>query len=100
MTLAMNFSSCRSQTKYGKPSRDVPMSKKRFPLPKRFNAALSEAAYQRLGALKPKYGYSNNYLITILLENLDSITDEDALNTVFAAFQKEYGAPPPGERFK
>lgn len=66
---------------------------KRYPLPKRFNAALSEKAYERLRSLNEKYGYGNNYLLTILLENLDDIADQDALENVFEAFKAEYGAP-------
>lgn len=66
---------------------------KRYPLPKRFNAALSEKAYERLRSLNEKYGYGNNYLLTILLENLNDIADQDALEHVFEAFKVEYGAP-------
>ena len=72
------------------------MAKKRFPLPKRFNAAMSEKAYAQLRALNAKYHYGNNYLLTILLENLDSITDADAVEKVFADFAAEYGAPSGG----
>ena len=66
---------------------------KRYPLPKRFSAALSEKAYDNLRALNDKYHYGNNYLLTILLENLDTITDGDALEKAFADFKSEYGAP-------
>lgn len=71
---------------------------KRYPLPKRFSAALSEKAYDNLRALNAKYHYGNNYLLTILLENLDSITDADAVEKVFAEFAAEYGAPSGGMR--
>ena len=69
------------------------MAKKRYPLPKRFNAALSEAAYQNLRALNARYGYGNNYLLTVLLENLDDVADADALQKAFADFEAEFGAP-------
>lgn len=69
---------------------------KRYPLPKRFSAALSEKAYNNLRALNARYHYGNNYLLTILLENLDSITDADAVEKVFAEFAAEYGAPSGG----
>lgn len=69
------------------------MPKKRYPLPKRFNAALSEKAYDNLRALNDRYGYGNNYLLTILLENLDAIVDPDAVDAAFAAFAAEYGQP-------
>lgn len=72
------------------------MSAKRFPLTKRFSAALSEKAYENLRALNARYHYGNNYLLTILLENLDVIADEAAVERVFAEFEAEYGAPAPG----
>jgi len=69
------------------------MPAKRYPLPKRFNAALSDRAYARLRALNEQYHYGNNYLLTILLENLDSIADARALEQAFADFGETYGAP-------
>ena len=69
---------------------------KRFSLPKRFNAALSEKAYENLRALNARYHYGNNYLLTILLENLDTITNSEAVEKVFADFKAEYGAPSGG----
>ena len=76
------------------------MAAKRFPLPKRFNAALSEKAHANLRALNDKYHYGNNYLLTVLLENLDTIADADAVDQAFVAFKEEYGAPPPGKMKK
>lgn len=72
------------------------MPAKRYPLPKRFNAALSEKAYDNLRKLNERYQYGNNYLLTILLENLDSIADPGALDKAFTDFAAEYGAPAPG----
>ena len=69
---------------------------KRYPLPRRFSAALSEDAYARLRSLNEQYGYSNNYLLTILLENLDTFADADALAAAFEEFRAEYGAPAVG----
>ncbi len=69
------------------------MPAKRFPLPKRFNAALSEKAYENLRSLNDKYHYGNNYLLTILLENLDKITNSEELEKAFAEFKEEFGAP-------
>jgi hypothetical protein len=69
---------------------------KRYPLPKRFGAALSEKAYENLRALNARYHYGNNYLLTILLENLDEIADSDALEKAFEDFKEEYGAPAGG----
>ena len=72
------------------------MPAKRYPLPKRFSAALSEKAYENLRKLNQRYHFSNNYLLTIVLENIESIADSDALDRVFANFAAEFGAPPPG----
>ncbi len=69
------------------------MAKKRLPLPKRFSAALTEDAYTRLRALNDEYGLGNNYLLTVLLENLDIIADPDRLAAAFDGFIAEYGAP-------
>ena len=76
------------------------MPGKRLPLPKRFNVALSEQAYENLRALNEKHHYGNNYLLTILLENLDKITKSDALDRIFADFKSEYGAPAAGRMKK
>lgn len=70
---------------------------KRYPLPKRFSAALSEDAYAKLRELNTAYGYGNNYLLTILLEHLDDIAKPGAIEKVMAAFEAEYGAPARGE---
>lgn len=69
---------------------------KRYPLPKRFSAALSEAAYARLRGLNADHGLSNNYLLTVLLEHLDEIADAQQLDAVFQRFIAEYGAPSRG----
>ncbi len=69
---------------------------KRWPLPRRFNVAMTEEAYTRLRALSAKTGYGNNYLLTILLENLDRFADRDKLNAVFEDIYAEYGRPAPG----
>lgn len=72
------------------------MKPKRYPLPKRFNAALSEKAYEQLRALNEQYHYGNNYLLTIILENFESIADVKAVEQAFSAFASEYGAPAAG----
>ena len=69
------------------------MAKKRLPLPKRFSAGLTEAAYARLRELNADWGLGNNYLLVVLLENLDRYADKDRLDDVFRAFIEEYGAP-------
>lgn len=70
---------------------------KRYPLPKRFSAALSEDAYAALRSLNGRWGLSNNYLLTVLLENLDDIAAPSALDAAFERFVAEYGAPPPSQ---
>ena len=70
---------------------------KRYPLPKRFNAAFSEKAYKNLRELNSQYGYGNNYILTILLENLEDISSKTKLKKAFMEFEKEYGAPPKGK---
>ena len=72
-----------------------PPGRKRYPLPRRFNAALSDAAYTRLRLLNQKYGLGNNYLLTVLLENLDQIADPGQLSRAFDTFIENYGAPQP-----
>jgi hypothetical protein len=72
------------------------MKSKRYPLSKRFNVALSEKAYKNLRALNEKYRYGNNYLLTILLENFEQITNNESVEKVFADFQAEYDAPASG----
>ena len=72
------------------------MPPKRYPLPKRFSAALSEEAYANLRKLNQRYHFSNNYLLTILLENIETIADEKSLDRAFSDFSAEFGAPPPG----
>ena len=76
------------------------MATKRYPLPKRFNAALSEKAYEQLRALNERYHYGNNYLLTIILENFETIANAKAVEKAFAAFADEYGAPAPGQMKK
>ena len=70
---------------------------KRYPLPKHFNAATSEAAYARLRALNAEYGLGNNYLLTVLLENLDEIDGEGRMDAALRRFIEEYGAPKPAK---
>lgn len=73
------------------------MTAKRYPLPKRFQLSLSERAYQNLRVLNEKYGYGNNYLLTVLLENIDDVVNPSELESVFEKFSQEYGRPDAGE---
>jgi len=73
---------------------------KRLPLPKRFNAALTEKAYDRLRDLNADWHFGNNYLLTILLENFDEVVDAKKFTAVMEAFIAEYGQPAPGKMKK
>lgn len=75
-----------------------PKRSKRLPLPKKLSVGLTETAYERLRALNATHGLGNNYLLTVLLENLDEIAAPGALATVFDRFIAEYGAPTPAPR--
>lgn len=66
---------------------------KRLPLPVRRSMNLTEPAYERLRALNVTYGLGNNYLLSVLLENLDRFSDPEKLDAVFTDFVAEYGAP-------
>lgn len=72
------------------------MAKRSLPLPKRFNAGLTEDAYARLRQLNETYKLGNNYLLTVLLERLDDYADLEKLDTVFEEFIAYYSAPGDG----
>lgn len=67
--------------------------KKRYPLPKRFSLSVSEKAYENLRRLNGEYALSNNYLLTVLLENLWEVTEPAALRQAYEEFIEEYGSP-------
>jgi len=69
------------------------MPAKRLPLPKRFNAALTEDAYAQLRTLNDRWALGNNYLLVVLLERLGNYADAEQLDRVFREFIDEYGAP-------
>lgn len=66
------------------------MAKKRYPLPKRFSASLSEAAYARLRAINAETGLSNNYCLTVLLEQLDELVEPAELSAAYRNFIDEH----------
>lgn len=67
--------------------------RKRLPLPRKFQASLTEEAYARLRQLNEEHGLGNNYLLTVLLERLDDYAESDRLKKVFSEFIEEFGAP-------
>lgn len=66
---------------------------KRLPLPVRRSMNLTDKAYDQLRDLNDRYNLGNNYLLVVLLENLDTFSDPDALDKTFRDFIAEYGAP-------
>ena len=69
------------------------MAKKRLPLPRRFNVAMTEEAYAALRRLNAKYHFGNNYLLTFLLENLEAVTAPEKLDQMFKKMADVWGAP-------
>jgi hypothetical protein len=57
-----------------------PTPKHHKPLPKRFNLALTEEAYANLRVLADESGLGNNYVLTVLLEEMDRIVDRKAFS--------------------
>ncbi|MEM7424030.1 MAG: hypothetical protein AAF334_09920 [Pseudomonadota bacterium] len=70
---------------------------RRLPLPVRRQIALTDRAHDRLRALNARHGLSNNYLLAVLLEQLDDYADGERRDAAFASFIAEYGAPAPKE---
>ena len=54
------------------------------PLPKRFNVAMTEAAYKNLRVLADESCLSNNYVLNVLLEDMDRTIDRAAFNLAVA----------------
>ena len=72
--------------------------KKHYPLPKRFSAALSERAYARLRQINADTGLGNNYCLTVLLENLDSLAYETRLKAAYDQFIADHCGPADEEK--
>lgn len=68
---------------------------RRLDLPVRQRMNLTEAAYARLRDLNAQYGLGNNYLLVVLLEQLDEFADPARLDAAFQTFIAEHGAPKP-----
>lgn len=63
--------------------------KYRKPLPKRFNAAMSEEAYAELRRLAELTGLSNNYVLTALLEHRADLFSDEAFKQAAATMLEE-----------
>ena len=66
---------------------------KRLPLPVKRSLSLTEKAYAQLRKLNETYGLGNNYLLVVILENLDDIVDPDQFDGAFQRFIADYGTP-------
>ena len=55
------------------------MPAKRFPLPKRFNCALSEKAYENLRGLNAQYGYGKYFEFLYIKQVLEDQNNLSAL---------------------
>lgn len=65
---------------------------KRFRLTRRLPVALTEDAYRRLKNFATQAGLDEGEALSFLLENLDGITDEEALTTRLRRFNLELDA--------
>jgi len=74
---------------------DTPQPK-RLTLPVRRQMNLTDAAHEQLRALNERWKLSNNYLLVVLLEQLDAYADPEKLDAAFERFIAEYGAPDDG----
>ena len=64
----------------GDAAKPVPRHHK--PLDKRFHARLSEAAYAKLRELAARSGLGNNYVLTVLLEDMERTIDLAAFELI------------------
>lgn len=78
------------------PARSDPTLLKRLTLPVRRQMNLTDAAYEQLRELNERWKLSNNYLLVVLLEQLDTYADPEKLDAAFERFIAEYGAPDGG----
>ena len=61
-----------------------PVPKHHKPLPKRFGVAMTDAAYANLRVLAEETGLGNNYVLTVLLEDMDRTIDRAAFKQATA----------------
>ena len=78
------------------PARPDPARPKRLTLPVRRQMNLTDAAYEQLREFNQRWKLSNNYLLVVLLEQLDTYADPGKLDAAFERFIAEYGAPEGG----
>lgn len=78
------------------PAKPDSAAPKRLTLPVRRQMSLTDAAHDRLRELNGRWKLSNNYLLVVLLEQLDTYADPAKLDAAFERFIAEYGAPKSG----
>ena len=59
---------------------EKPIPRHHKPLDKRFNVGMTVEAYANLRALAERSCLGNNYVLTVLLEDMDRIVDLDAFD--------------------
>ena len=72
---------------------DLPRHHK--PLPKRFPAAMTEKAYGNLRLLAAESGLGNNYVLTVLLEEMDRTVDRAAFRQAAREMLERHGKTVP-----
>ena len=66
------------------------------PLEKRFSVAMTPEAYANLRQLAEESGLGNNYVLTVLLENLDRTVDRAGFRTAVQELVEKHCKPPAG----
>lgn len=64
------------------------------PLEKRFNVAMTPEAYANLRALAEESGLGNNYVLTVLLENMPRTIDREGFRSAVRELVEKHCPPP------
>ena len=64
------------------------------PLEKRFNVAMTPEAYANLRELAEESGLGNNYVLTVLLENMSETIDRKQFRRAVQALIDKHCKPP------
>ena len=68
------------------------------PLDKRFNAGMTSAAYANLRKLAERSCLGNNYVLTVLLEDMERVIDLDAFDDAVREMLARHGKEPKSNR--
>ena len=63
------------------------------PLEKRFSVAMTPEAYANLRVLAEETGLGNNYVLTVLLENMERTLNRDAFTAAVAEMLAKHAKP-------